>query len=302
MVDMSSTHFSIKYDGPALATHEMDVHELAPALMALSDMIKSANQALYGDKADIKIHVKGSFKGGSFGIDLIAVQTLYEQITSLLAGQGPTAIANLMSLLEAIGLISGSGGLIALLVKLRGRKPTTIENQDNSTVFTVMSETSTERIEVDLATGKLWKDKTVRKSLQQVLRPLLQEGIDVFAAGRTPVPELVITRAESQWFIFDEASVELTSSIIEQVCHIESVPFKNDNKWKLNNGQTIYAFMEDPAFLAAVNEGTIRFGSGDRLKVNMRIAQHEKNGKLETSYHVLQVLDHHIGTQHSLLP
>lgn len=301
MIDMSSTHFSIKYDGPALATHEMDVHELAPALMALSEMIKAANHALYGDKADVKIQVKGTFKGGSFGIDLTAVQTLYEQITTLLAGQGPTAVANLMSLLDAIGLIGG-GGLLALLVRLRGRKPTTIENQDNNTIFTVTDEVTTERIEVDLATGKLWRDKTVRKNLQQVVRPLQQEGIDVFAAGRTSTPELVITKAESQWFIFDDASVELTSSIIEQVCHIESVPFKNDNKWKLNNGQTIYAFMEDASFLAAVNEGTIRFGSGDRLKVSMKVVQHEKNGKLETSFHVLQVLDHHIGTQHSLLP
>lgn len=301
MIDMSSTHFSIKYDGPALATHEMDVHELAPALMALSEMIKSANQALYGDKADVKVQVKGSFKGGSFGIDLTAVQTLYQQLTSVLAGQGPTAFANLMTLLAALGLVGG-GGLLALIVKLRGRKPVRIENQDNNTVFIITDEVSTERIEVDLATRKLWKDKTVRKSLQQVMRPLSQEGIDTFAAGRSQVPELVITSAQSRWFVFDDTAVELTSSIIEQVCHIESVPFKNDNKWKLNNGQTIYAFMEDALFLAAVNEGTIRFGSGDRLKVSMKVVQHERNGKLETSFHVLQVLDHHIGTQHSLWP
>lgn len=30
----SSVHFSIRYDGPALSNHQMDVRELAPALIA----------------------------------------------------------------------------------------------------------------------------------------------------------------------------------------------------------------------------------------------------------------------------
>jgi len=302
MVDMSSTHFSVKYDGPALVTHEMDVRELAPALIALADMLKAANHTLFGDKADIQVNVKGTFKGGSFGIDLTAVQTMYAQLTSLLAGQGPTAGANLLALLQGLGLIGGAGlGLIGLVKRLRGRRPSQIQYLDNKVVLTVIDETSTERIEVDLATGKLWQDKVVRKTLQQVVRPLMQDGIDVFAAGREGVPESVITRAELPWFTFDETALELNSQIIEQVCLIESVTFKDDNKWKLNNGQTFYAFMEDERFLAGVGDGTIRFGKGDRLRVLMRIAQHDRAGKLETSYHVVEVLEHHIGHQQSLI-
>lgn len=294
-------HFAVKYDGPALATHEMDVRELAPALIALADMLKAANHTLFGEKADVQVNVKGTFKGGSFGIDLTAIQTLYTQLSSLLAGQGPTAAANLLAMLEALGLIAGTGvGLIGLIKRLRGRKPTRIDFSDNKMFFTIVEETSQERIEVDLATGKLWQDRTVRRSLQQVVRPLQQEGIDVFAAGRTLDPESYITRDELQWFTFDETAHELNSTIIEQVCLIESVTFKDDNKWKLNNGQTFYAFMEDESFLSAVSSGGIRFGKGDRLRVLMRIAQHDRGGKLETSYHVVQVLDHHIGNQHPL--
>jgi len=301
MADMSSTSFSIKYDGPALATHEMDVRELAPALLALSDMIKSANHALFGEKADVQVNVKGSFQGGSFGVDLVAIQTLYEQITSLLAGQSPTAAANLMSILQALGLVGG-GGLIALMKKLRGRKPSKIEYQDNKAVLTVLDEFTTERLVVDLATGKLWQDKTVRKSLHQVVRPLSQEGIDVFAAGRTLSPEAVVTKEEAEWFPYDDSAVELNSSVIDQVCAIESVTFKDDNKWKLNNGQTFYAFMEDQDFLKAISDGSVRFGKGDRLRVSMRIVQQDRGGKLETTYHVVKVLDHQISQQGSLLP
>lgn len=303
MVDMSSTRFSVKYDGPALATHEMDVRELAPALLALGDMLKAANHTLFGEQAEIQVNVKGTFKGGSFGIDLTAVQTIYSQLTSLLAGQGPTAGANLLALLQGLGFIGGAGyGLIGLVKRLRGRKPIRIEHQDNRVYLTVVEETVTERIEVDLATGKLWQDKTVRKSLQQVVRPLMQDGIDVFAAGRSGEVETVITREELPWFSYDDAALELNSTIIEQVCLIESVTFKDDNKWKLNNGQTFYAFMEDESFLAAVSDGSIRFGKGDRLKIRLKIVQHERGGRLETTYHVVEVLDHHIGLQHSLLP
>jgi hypothetical protein len=278
----------------------MDIRELAPALLALSDMIKSANHTLFGEKADVQVNVKGTFKGGSFGVDLTAVQTIYEQITSLLAGQGPTAAANLMAILDALGLIGGAG-LIALMKKLRGRKPSKIEYQDNNVILSVLDESVTERVVVDLATGKLWQDKTVRKSLHQVVRPLVREGIDVFVAGRTANPEIVVTKEEAEWFPYDDSAVELNSSVIEQVCLIESVTFKDDNKWKLNNGQTFYAFMEDQDFLKAIGGGSVRFGKGDRLRVSMKITQQDRAGKLETTFHILKVIDHQISHQGSLL-
>ena len=48
----------IRYDGPALAAHEMDVHELAPALLAFGDLCKTANQIFNGDSATVRILVK----------------------------------------------------------------------------------------------------------------------------------------------------------------------------------------------------------------------------------------------------
>lgn len=293
--------FSIKYDGPALANHEMDVRELAPALLALSDLIKAANHALYGEKSDVQINVHGTFKGGSFGIDLTAARTVYDAITSLLAGQGPTAAANLLGILGAVGIIQqAGGGLIALVKKLRSRTPSRIEYQDNQVVLTVIEHDVEEKIVVDLETGKLWQDRTVRQSLYQVIKPLSRDGIDIFATGRTSTPETVITKEESDWFMVDDGAIELTSHTIEQVCLIESVTFKDDNKWKLNNGTTFYAVMEDQDFLNKINSGTIRFGKGDRLRVLMKIVQHEKANKIETSYHVTQVLNHHIGHQGAL--
>jgi hypothetical protein len=37
---MSKIAFQLRYDGPALSEHGMDVADLAPALLALGDLIK----------------------------------------------------------------------------------------------------------------------------------------------------------------------------------------------------------------------------------------------------------------------
>ncbi|WP_061165200.1 hypothetical protein [Caballeronia temeraria] len=63
--------FNVVYDGPALAEHRMDVRDLAPALVAIADLFTAANKELNGDSADVRVEVKGSFKAGSFELDLI---------------------------------------------------------------------------------------------------------------------------------------------------------------------------------------------------------------------------------------
>jgi len=60
MSNMSATaHFSIKYDGPALASHQMDVRELAPALMALASLLEEANREIYPEGSEVRVQVKG---------------------------------------------------------------------------------------------------------------------------------------------------------------------------------------------------------------------------------------------------
>lgn len=62
-------HFRITYDGPALITHEMDVRTLAPALLAMGELLDAATQALYAERVKAQINVRASFQTGSFGID-----------------------------------------------------------------------------------------------------------------------------------------------------------------------------------------------------------------------------------------
>ncbi|ENW7463446.1 hypothetical protein ACFL9A_004807 [Salmonella enterica] len=92
--------FRIVYDGPALETHEMNVRDLAPALLSLSDALEEAGKTVYGNKTVVSVKVNASFKAGSFGIDLIASSTSwFKQAVDFFSGDSATAAANLIALI-----------------------------------------------------------------------------------------------------------------------------------------------------------------------------------------------------------
>lgn len=68
---------TIRYDGPALADHEMDVQDLAPALLVLADLIQIANQKFNGKNANMKVLVNADVEQKCFMIDISLVQTFF---------------------------------------------------------------------------------------------------------------------------------------------------------------------------------------------------------------------------------
>ena len=61
---------TIRYDGPALSDRSMDVAELAPALLALSDLLKIANTYANGDRAGVKVKVNADLEQHCFELNL----------------------------------------------------------------------------------------------------------------------------------------------------------------------------------------------------------------------------------------
>lgn len=305
MTDMSaSIQFSIKYDGPALETHEMDVRELAPALLALSSLLEESNRALNGDKPEIRVNVKGNFQSGSFKIDLSAALTFKEQLVSLLAGPEATALSNLFGILGGLGLLGG-GGLIGLVLWLKGRKPSRIEYKGDKAIFVIEETTEVETLEVDLAVGRLYATKTVRQSLSKVVKPLTRPGIDYFASGRDGKVEVIITQSDADSFVDLDSDVEEVSNTLTEgaLLQIESAVFKDGNKWRLNDGTTsFFAEITDEDFLGQIETGLARFGKGDVLVVNLRRIQSITDTGLKSEYKIEKVREHREPLQNSLLP
>lgn len=301
----TSIHFSIKYDGPALASHQMDVRELAPALMALSSLLEEANREIYPDGDEVRVQVKGSFKGGSFGVDLIALQSIKDQIVSLLTGPEASAVSNLFGILGGVGLVGGAyAGLIQLIKWLNGRKPTSVTQMGDHLIVEATLFESTESIEVSLVAGKLYKSRVVRQSLAKVLKPLEREGIDIFAAGRDGQSETVIEKDDLTAFTdaAQEADVASDNTMSRVLVQVESAVFKDGNKWRISDGAaTFHAAMDDTDFTDRIDAGLERFGKGDVLVVDLRRVQLITDNGLKSEWSIVKVHEHREPLQTTLL-
>lgn len=290
--------FRVTYDGLALTTYEMDARELAPALLAISDLLKAANYALNQQRAEVSVCVKGSFKTGSFGIDFSVTQKLAAQLVELFSGTNASAIANATAI---GGLIWGSGkGLIHTLRWLRGRTITKVAEQgDYATIYS-----DTDALTVEIRILALLKDYEVRKALQAATKPLEQSGIDTLAFGTDSDMFETITKAETSWFIVPALADEpLTDIEYETLLQISRIEWNEENKWRFTEGDaSFYATLLDDEFLNKINKNEAVFSKGDLLKVRVRKTQWLSGNKINAQYVILQVINHHSGSRQIRLP
>jgi len=290
--------FHVVYDGPALDEHRMNIRDLAPALVAIADLFSAANTELNGNSADVRVEVKGNFKSGSFQIELIFTQALLVQLRDMFASSTATAVSNASAILAVVGLVGG-GGLIGFLRQLRGRRPEHIE--DNGESFSVWM-TETEVVEVSRPVFRLYKTRAVRVFLQKALSPLELEGITSFGVVRGNDIDLDIGSVELAAFAFSDEQEDVVSDFTgRKLLQIESVTFKDQNKWRVHDGQSaFFTAMDDLDFLAKVNAGE-RFGKGDVLVVDLQHIQTVANGTLRTEFRILKVHQHRAPLQAALI-
>lgn len=290
MQDMSSASFQIVYDGPALASHEMEVRDLAPALMALGDLFEEANATLNHGRAKVGVSVKGSFKTGCFAIDLACTQSLLQQAQDFFAGSPVTAALNLVGIL---GLAkTAGGGLISLIKWVRARPITRVEILDNGKVRIFCD---SEHYDTEQEVLQLFRNWRLRKAFQDVVHaPLQKEGIEYFAVREEDGDFAVVTRAESTYFIAPEQEEEaIEESEREASLQLVNVAFRDDNKWRFFDGaSTFYATITDEDFLNRVNINDVRFAKGDLLRVRLREIKTLVGEQLRAEHIIEEVLDH----------
>ena len=291
---MSSHSFYIAYDGPALVTNEMDVRELAPALLALSDAFNEANAVLNGERANIQLNVKGSFKSGCFGIDLVVGQTLLNSLLNLGSDPSVQSAATIASLLGISGA-SATSGLIYVIKWLRGRKITQIDTAGkNVKVFVGDS-----FIETEEDVLRLMRNDRIRRAMEDTIKkPLEHEGIDSFGCAAKSGEEMfqVITKEEAEFFAVPAAESEnLGESVYETTLQLISPSFQDNNKWRFSDGgsNTFYADMCDASFNAKVDSHAILFGKGDIIKAKVREKKTlDPKGIMKVDRTIISVLEH----------
>ncbi len=292
---MSKTTLYVAYDGPALASHEMDVRELAPALLALSALFEEANTVLNGDRAKIALNVKGSFKTGSFGFDLSVVQDLFQ---SLLTFGSRSEVQSAAAIATLLGFSSAGGmkGLIQVIGWIRSRRIDKIEIKDSIATLSI----GDEFLEIEESVCQLLRSEKIRKALEDAIKkPLEHEGIDSFgfADSRGETTSLtIIGREESVFYAAPAATPEdLGTTEYETTLQIIGITFQDKNKWRFSDGisSTFFADMLDSDFLARIDNHTILFGKGDIIRAQVRERKSiDTTGTMRAERAIIRVFEH----------
>lgn len=294
---MTDTSIKIAYCGEAVDNGTMDVRDLAPALLALGDLVDKANNIINNNNSKVKVLVKSDIKKGSFEITLDVVQTLPEQVMCLvgLANQLP-----IREILNDLGLgCTLSGVNIPFLIKkLKGKNPTSVKKIEDDNVLLEFSETETEteKIKVSQRVLKLYRNEKVRKCFSDALSPLKTPGIDSFEV-RDNLSKLVtkITNEELDYFeVPVKNEVEPIVSEKRAFMQIISLTFEENNKWRLyDGGEKLWVNIIDNNFLTQVDNGNIGFSKGDTLELLLRTTQSLTTSGLKINHDVIEVYKVH---------
>lgn len=289
---MDNTNLKVVYDGESLINHAMDVKDLAPALLSLGDLFDTANYILNGERVKIKIEVK-ALEAGSFGIDFNLLQSKMSQFSSFLTGDSLASILNLKEIIfggTVVGVYTVKG-LFSLIRILSGKQPDKVKDLNNGYLELTVSN------EVFIIPSRLlvvFKEESVRKSVEETLKPLAKNGIDTFAVYSNENLLETVNKTELNLFKSPEIQDELILEYEHQAAYsIISLAFKEDNKWKLHDGSaTISVRVMDEKFLRQVELNQVSFTKGDILICKVKTIQFKTANGLRTEYDLLEVIEH----------
>ena len=277
----------------------MDVRDLAPALLGVGELFDAANLALNGDTTKISVNVK-AVAPGCFAIDLEVVQSIVQQGIALLTGDEIAAALTLKELL--FGGAFSALGIVQFLKILKGRKPEKIERISESMMrITIDGQT----YDVPLKLLRLYQDLAVRTAFERVVeKPLDIYGIEQFKVIENGQEVVKVEKPEAGYFHTPEIEDQiLIDDIRNAAFSIVSLAFKEENKWRLHDGQNqISATIADEDFLRRVDRNLIRFSKGDVLVCEVRVLQKQTAKGLTTEHIVERVIEHRPAARQLDLP
>lgn len=278
----------LRYQGPAVEDGTMNVYDAAANMTAFSDFVVAAAHKIYGEDVHVKAEVT-AFKHGSFGTDL-----LFEVVGA--------AAAMLPILPDIVSVATTVKESLELYRFLKGEEPQKVENREDNSVN--VTNNSGSIIVINRPSLQLTLDPKAGKATAQFIGEALSKaGVDSIDISSDGVKIAQATTNDAMYYhpIGDEDTV--TESVTRMGLVIETLSFKDGNKWRMWNGaESLLYAMEDEDFVSRVNSGEA-FRKGDILICDVRIKQTKSGGALKLQRAIIKVHDHKIGLdQPRLIP
>lgn len=277
--------FDLEYEGPALETHEMDVRELAPALLHTAELFQRINRHLRPTDPDITVNVRATAPG-SFSVNLSLV---FATAVATLSSPEAVATINLLQVLDY-------GGRLIDFIKRAARLGVVKQEpspDDDSTIDVTFGDGA--KVSYPTRVLDLEGDVSIRRELNEIVKPLSREGIDSVRYRRERVDIARIDKEDVRAFVVPPlpAGQVVSSSEDELYLSVATINWRRGNKWQFNDGQTLFwAEILDETFWDKVEADTpIRMHDQLYCRVR-RIQQRDDDGNLKSETQVLRVIRH----------
>lgn len=300
---LNTAQFRITYEGDALIQHEMDVKDLAPALLAMGELLEESNLILNGNKTKVLINVKGSPIAGSFSIDFAIIQDLFTKTLSFFKdSEKVNEVNTILTFLGIAGIIPVGKGLIGFIKWLRNRKIKNILKLQTGNLKLTLEDGDT--IETREEVIKLYQDTKVRTSLSLIIKqPLDKRGVESVVFKHQSNEERVV-KAEADLYNTPEVVMELIGEDnIQTNLQMVSVSFQEGNKWRFTDGNvSFFADILDQDFINKVQQSEEFFSKNDILKVTLHKRQYLTMEGIKTDYSIIKVISHRSAAVQIQLP
>ncbi|MGF1659242.1 MAG: hypothetical protein ACFCUS_07415 [Rubrimonas sp.] len=298
---MSNAAFSIAFEGKAFEDGDIDIRDLAPALLALGDIIQSANKALNGERADARLKVRATREGSFEALLSLDVRWITDLLDAVAAQpERMTAAKDIVDLVFKAGTGAGGAtiGVIQAPKYIRGKKPEKVEHNPSGVSITVNNTT----INLENKAFQLLQDHTTRESVQNFGKKTLSiPGLNhvKIETNDHKVPLHISNNDATALRIPEPEEVEIETNISHAKLWLRLITaqFEDGYKWRFSDGgeRRFTAEMEDKDFLSPVLRGDVTMSANDTLLCLIREEQEIRGGSLAKIIYIEKVLEYRRG-------
>jgi hypothetical protein len=274
----------LHYRGGETDAGEMGYYTAATAMMAFGDLMGIMSRAAYGDGSKVETKVRTVSPTGSISFEFL-VQTVGVGQALLMA---PETVGAMWELLKQC---------VEAWKFLKGKPAKSIERrQDGNFALTNINgdvKYFTQNVTVVI------NNSNAGDAIEQLIKkPMEQAGItEVALEEKDKEDQINIDRADKDCFTDVSRIQNVLESTAERVLYIESVKFREGNKWEFFDGQSRFsAALLDNEFIARINNGE-SFAKGDILVVDLHSTQKLKRNRLLVEHEIVRVKSHHSRSQ-----